>query len=631
MGKVIYRDVDLTVDLASICSSHNADPLSILEMDKHLLCGPDTFACLPLVAMLLRLSDLLDFDAKRTPAILFSHLFVRHPVSVKEWNKHRAVEAWQIGPDSICFCAKCKHPAIEASVHDFCDLIDNELGACSNIAGRLNAVSRESGRGISLQIPYKVDRSRIETQKDISGKPEYIYRKTRFTLSKSQVIDLLMGTKLYGDPEVAMRELIQNSIDACLLRAALEKSWGNRYTPEIKIRYSAEENGSVLEIADNGTGMDQHIIDSYYSQIGTSFYKSAEFYDMKSQSNANFTPTSRFGIGILSCFMVADSMAVETRRVYAPHASSEPIELSIEGHESIFWIKSGSRSTPGTTTRLFLRKNKNPWKEMDEDSFISAVESVVPNPPFKIAIETASKKRIRDQRSFRVLKASSLKDYSWQPNQNIKELSFELTDRKKGFVGSVIVALLERRGSPVTSVAMRSRTVTIDSETYKLEKSISLNGHEIDLHTSTITVDEDGCVEQSESSSNLAKSRSRVSLHGIEVPTTLFPDSWDVQNNQVRLMWPFPVLLVIDICGSLDLELNSSRTQILQGEKWAVFEDALAIEICSKIASAVSATYWKKLYKVLSESSRNLRFLRCVKEVNEKTSGRGRIRRRPER
>jgi hypothetical protein len=203
MGKVIYRDVDLTVDLASICSSHNADPLSILEMDKHLLCGPDTFACLPLVAMLLRLSDLLDFDAKRTPAILFSHLFVRHPVSVKEWNKHRAVEAWQIGPDSICFCAKCKHPAIEASVHDFCDLIDNELGACSNIAGRLNAVSRESGRGISLQIPYKVDRSRIETQKDISGKPEYIYRKTRFTLSKSQVIDLLMGTKLYGDPEVA--------------------------------------------------------------------------------------------------------------------------------------------------------------------------------------------------------------------------------------------------------------------------------------------------------------------------------------------------------------------------------------------------------------------------------------------
>ncbi|HEY4261153.1 MAG TPA: hypothetical protein VGM98_13395, partial [Schlesneria sp.] len=289
MGKVIYRDIDLTVDLATICASHNADPLSILEMDKHLLCGPDIFTCLPLVAMLLRLSDLLDFDAKRTPELLFSHLFVRHPVSLKEWNKHRTVEAWQIGPDRICFHAKCKHPAIEASVHDFCDLIDYELSACSNIARQLNDFNAANERSIMLRIPYKVDRSKIETQKDISGKPEYVYRKTQFNLSKSQVIDLLMGTKLYGDPEVALRELIQNSIDACLLRAALEKSWGNIYTPEIGIRYAMEETGNVLEITDNGTGMDQHIIDNYYSKIGTSFYKSAEFYDMKSQSNALFT------------------------------------------------------------------------------------------------------------------------------------------------------------------------------------------------------------------------------------------------------------------------------------------------------------------------------------------------------
>ncbi|HEY4312822.1 MAG TPA: ATP-binding protein [Pirellulales bacterium] len=626
MGKIRYRDVDLTVELAAICSSHNADPLTILEMDKHLLCGQDTFACLPLVAMLLRLSDLLDFDAKRTPEVLFSHLFVRHPVSLKEWNKHRAVEAWQIGPESIVFHAKCKHPAIEASVHDFCDLIDNELGACSNVAVQLNNISRDNGRDILIRIPFKVDRSKIETQKNISGKPEYIYRKTQFTLSKSQVIDLLMGTKLYGDPEVALRELIQNSIDACLLRAALEQSWGNSYIPEIVIRYSTGESGRVLTIADNGTGMDQHIIDTYYSQIGSSFYKSAEFYDMKSQSNAQFTPTSRFGIGILSCFMVADSMVVETRRVYAPHASSDPIELTIEGQESIFWIKPGSRKTPGTTTKLFLRKSKNPWEQMDEDSFISAVENVIPNPPFKITIEGQSKKRTRDQKSFRGLKASSLKDYSWERNPNVRELSFDFSDRKKGFVGSVIIALLEKRGSPVKSVEMRSRTVTIDDETYTLKKSIGISGKVIELHSSTITVDEDGDVEQSETTSHLANSKSRVSLHGIEVPTTLFPEQWNVQNNQVRLAWPFPALLVIDVCGSLDLDLNSSRTQILQGDKWAKFEDALAFEICTKISLAVAKPYWTKLYKVLSDGSKSSRFLRCLDVVNKKTSTSGRKR-----
>ena len=81
----------------------------------------------------MRLADILDFDAKRTPPILYSHLYVRHPVSIKEWNKHRAIENWEINPELIQFSAKCTHPAIEASIHEFCDLIDHELSVCNNI------------------------------------------------------------------------------------------------------------------------------------------------------------------------------------------------------------------------------------------------------------------------------------------------------------------------------------------------------------------------------------------------------------------------------------------------------------------------------------------------------------------
>ena len=86
-GKIIYRDTDLTVEFAEICFSHNEDALSLLDLDKNYLCGPDTFACFPLIAVILRLADILDFDAKRTPLILFSHLSVRHPISIKEWNR----------------------------------------------------------------------------------------------------------------------------------------------------------------------------------------------------------------------------------------------------------------------------------------------------------------------------------------------------------------------------------------------------------------------------------------------------------------------------------------------------------------------------------------------------------------
>ena len=150
--------------------------------------------------------------------------------------------------------------------------------------------------------------------------------------------------------------------------------------------------------------MDQYIIDNYYSKVGSSFYKSTDFFDLKAESNADFTPTSRFGIGILSCFMVADILIVDTRRVKGRHDSSPPLNVTVEGQESIFWIKPGQRDAPGTTTKLILRK-VHPWDKMSEDKFISSVENVIPNPPFKINIESTTQKRVRDENSFKEVTA----------------------------------------------------------------------------------------------------------------------------------------------------------------------------------------------------------------------------------
>lgn len=616
VGKIRYRDADLTVEFASICFSHNEDASKVLELDVNYLCGPDTFACLPMVAAILRLADLLDFDAKRTPSVLFSHLFVRHPISIQEWNKHRAVEAWFISPSLIQFHAKCSHPAIQSSINAFCDVIDHELSTCNNVLSSLNERNTSLNRNLTIKIPLKVDRSKIETKKMIDGKPEFLYRETQFNLSKNQVIDLLMGTKLYGDPEVALRELLQNSIDACLLREAMETSWGNTYTPEIQIKYYTVDGEDILEIADNGIGMDQHIIDSYYSKIGSSFYKSSEFYDLKSQSKAKFTPTSRFGIGILSCFMVADTLVVDTRKVYGPHDSSNALNLTIEGQESIFWIKPGQRKTPGTTTKLFLRAHQNPWEKMDEDQFIQSVENVVPNPPFKIFIESKSHQKIRDQNSFKELKAASLKDYSWSAHKNIREFTIELNNPDVGFIGTVIVAILESHGMPTGQISMTTKSVMIDNESYDLEKSVRLSGTEITLNTTSITINEDGGIDSSESSTRLAQSKSRISLHGIEIPSSLFPNSWSMQKNQVRLAWPFPTLLVVDICGTMDLDLNSSRTQIIMSENWIRFESSLAYEILSKIAHSVKKKYWERLKVILLEQSKNEVFLHSLNKIN---------------
>ncbi len=619
LEKIKYRDVDLTVEFAEICSSHNDDALSLLTLDRNYLCGDGVYANFQLIAVILRLADILDFDAKRTPSVLFSHLFVRHPISIKEWNKHRAIESWSISETCVQFHAKCEHPAIEATIHDFCDVIDSELSACNNIIASINDFDRSQGKEYFVHLPFKVDRSKIETKKAISGKPLYIYKKAQFNLSKNQVIDLLMGTKLYGDPEVALRELLQNSIDACLLRKAMEQSWGSLYEPEIHIKYYSEGGEDVLEIIDNGTGMDQYIVDTYYSKVGSSFYKSPDFFDLKSQSKAKFTPTSRFGIGILSCFMVADTLVVDTRRVYGPHDSSEPINLTIEGQDSIFWIKPGDRQTPGTSTKLFLRKNVNPWDDLSEEEFIISVENVVPNPQFKIRVETESHHKLRDKSSFKEKKAESLKNYTWDQHDNIREFHIDFDDEELGFVGSVVVAILESHGMPVSKIEMTSRSIDIEGEQFPLEKNIQMSRNEINESTTSITIDENGTVEQSNSYSELCKSKSLLSLHGIEVPSNLFPQSWRMVKNQVRLDWPFPMIIVVDICGKLDLDLNSARTQIIMSGKWQKFEEMLAFEVCSNIADSVSIEYWEKLTELLNAEAKSGVFLEGLNRVEKKS------------
>lgn len=615
-GKILYRETDLTVEFAQICYSHNEDALTLLDLDKNYLCAENTFACLPLIGVILRLSDILDFDGKRTPGILYSHLYVRHPVSLKEWNKHRAVEAWEISTDLIQFNAKCNHPAIEASIHQFCDLIDHELSVCNNVTSTLNEFNKYKNRDISVKLPFKVNREKITTKKNIHNQPIYIYRDTQFNLSKRQVIDLLMGTKLYGNPEVALRELLQNSIDACLLRQAQEKKWGNPYDPEIFVKYYTAEKDIILEIDDNGTGMDQYIIDNYYSKVGSSFYRSTDFYNLKSESNADFTPTSRFGIGILSCFMVADTLIVDTKRVYAQHKSSDALNIAVEGQESIFWIREGKRELPGTTTKLILRKARNPWEKMTEEAFIKSVENVIPNPPFKINIHTISHQQVRDENSFKDVTATSLKDYSWNENENINVFEIPLDRKGEGIIGSALVAILERHGKPVENIALTSIDITVEGESYTLEKKLWVSTNSITQESNSITVNDDGGISKDSSTRDLAKSKSRLSLHGIEVPSTLFPESWRRKDNQVKISFPFPLILVVDICGNRDLDLNSSRTEIIISEKWFDFEEYLAFVICSELSDLVTTEYWTAL-KDIFKKSENENFIRALNKVTK--------------
>lgn len=605
-GKIVYQDTDLTEDLATICYSHNESYTYLLQMESFRVCGQDEYLCIPFVATILRLADIIDFDPKRTPSVLFSHLAVKNPVSLNEWKKHQSINAWTISPKRILFSAQCEHPAIEATILAFCNQIDEELRNGTVILSNLS----DDGMGINMEtykipLPPQVDRRKIQAKKDIiSGKPIYRYHDTKFSLSKKQIIDLLMGTKLYGKPEVALRELLQNSIDACLLRQKLSELWGIEYTPKVKVSLYTKNNVDYLQVSDNGVGMNQHIIDNYYTNIGCSYYSSREFSDLMVSFKSSFTPISRFGIGILSCFMVCDSMEVTTRRIRERFECDEALHVSIEGYESLFVISDSDKKDPGTDTILTLRP-VHPWDRMDEDEFVQCIKGIVPNPAVQIEIETDKRSESYSSDYFDDLDLSPLLDYSWNNTKNIRKIDIDLTCEEYGFKGRGCIGILIKNDMPVEEIEILSKDVEIDGEIYTLSSSVKYKNNCITETSTSISVDEDGEIDTNTSWSERFKSKSSLSIHGIEVPYNLFPNYSNKMSKAVlNILFPFSFRL--DIGVNSDLNLNSARDQIIYDEKWLTFEENLYQVICKRLKEQLSLSDWERLNEIIQKNGKNI-------------------------
>lgn len=173
-----------------------------------------------------------------------------------------------------------------------------------------------------------------------------VHRETlKFELASHEVIDLLVGHRIYTDPpRVVVRELLQNAVDACRLRRALA---GPGYAPRIRVAWQP----GWLTVEDNGVGMTEAIVRGYFLRVGRSYYSSDDF--RATYGDVAFAPIARFGIGALSAFLVAERLHVVTRH-WQPGA--EPLRLEIEGLHSTIAVAPALADTPvGTRLDLALR------------------------------------------------------------------------------------------------------------------------------------------------------------------------------------------------------------------------------------------------------------------------------------
>ena len=221
-------------------------------------------------------------------------------------------------------------------------------------------------------------------------------------MDQENIISTFASTQFYGDPDAYIREFLQNAIDACNTRAALEWSWGteflemdearalnsmrNPYSPQISIQYNSETQRLVFE--DNGIGINARDIEQYVAKIGVSFYQSEDF----STQQLHYEPVAQFGVGMLSGFMVARALLIESRKDKSVNTAwnvtdrqtLEPVTAKwIEGAETMEYINS-NREQSGTRITLVLRPKYA--KNLSLQRLVHAVQHYMLYQPFPIQI-----------------------------------------------------------------------------------------------------------------------------------------------------------------------------------------------------------------------------------------------------
>jgi len=125
----------------------------------------------------------------------------------------------------------------------------------------------------------------------------------------------LLGSNIYAEPDVAVREMIQNAHDTCIIRG-LENP-----NPPPRIDISYDRNARTLTFADNGMGMTEEELHRYLATIGEGFTKVQKERLRGVGAQEARLLIGQFGIGMLSAFSVADCVEVYTRS-YKPGSPS---------------------------------------------------------------------------------------------------------------------------------------------------------------------------------------------------------------------------------------------------------------------------------------------------------------------
>ncbi|TXS58239.1 caspase family protein [Streptomyces sp. t39] len=313
-----------------------------------------------LVFALLTIATRSAIDPLALGDIVVDHLGISYAVSLPRLQETLEKATWDRLGRTRVLRAECEHPAVGLALHQQAAVLD---GIFSSIDIR---AATEQQLAPLEDLPAHATADEVVPALNAQGQRMYESTDLRFRLADDRIQELLMGEELYGDPALAIRELYQNALDACRYRGArtaylraTDPGFTGRWEGSISFTQGYDDGRAYIECVDNGIGMGKRELREVFSHAGMRFADLPEYTEELARwetENVEFHPNSRFGIGVLSYFMIADDLQVTTCRLDPEGHPGPLLRVDIAGPGALFHIQEiGRGREAGTAVRLYLR------------------------------------------------------------------------------------------------------------------------------------------------------------------------------------------------------------------------------------------------------------------------------------
>jgi hypothetical protein len=323
-----------------------------------------------LTALLLLAAHRFAIEPAGLPEVVADHLGIADPVRAPDVVATVRGTSWRQDGRTRVLGAACSHQAVGVALSEHAaglTALLHEVDSAAAGGGWLAPLSR---------LPGSASAGDVRAATDAGGRPAYDGQGFRFRLADDRVQELLMGEQLYGERALAIRELYQNALDACRYRQArlaYLRRTGRTPAPwqgRIRFEHGTDEHGRpYLDCTDNGVGMSRHELVEVFSNAGIRFRDLPEFIEEQADwesAGVPFHPNSRFGIGVLSYFMLADEITVTTCRAGRDGRPGQPLRVRIAGPGVLARIQPAEPGRDASTTvRLHLRPGDPPVSAVD--------------------------------------------------------------------------------------------------------------------------------------------------------------------------------------------------------------------------------------------------------------------------